>query len=85
MPTCLPACRQNAPPPSGELLRRHVTSKKALVITNDKVGPLYLDKTVAVRATKHAISITTPTLFEAQTTWNRAVGYLFRYFHKYKG
>eukprot|EP00904_Undaria_pinnatifida_P013521 jgi/Undpi1/929/HiC_scaffold_10.g04393.m1 len=33
---------------SGELLRRHVTSKKALVITNDKVGPLYLDKTVAI-------------------------------------
>lgn len=34
---------------SGDLLRRHVTSKKALVITNDKVGPLYLDKTVKVR------------------------------------
>jgi len=33
---------------SGDLLRRHVTSKKALVITNDKVGPLYLDKTVKV-------------------------------------
>ncbi|CAM9259318.1 unnamed protein product, partial [Hapterophycus canaliculatus] len=33
---------------SGDLLRRHVTSKKALVITNDRVGPLYLDKTVKV-------------------------------------
>lgn len=33
---------------SGDLLRRHVTSKKALIITNDKVGPLYLDKTVKV-------------------------------------
>ncbi|CAB1115544.1 unnamed protein product [Ectocarpus sp. CCAP 1310/34] len=33
---------------SGDLLRRHVTSKKALVITNDKVGPLYLDKTVKI-------------------------------------
>lgn len=33
---------------SGDLLRRHVTSKKALVITNDKIGPLYLDKTVKV-------------------------------------
>ncbi|CAM9249425.1 unnamed protein product [Ectocarpus sp. 13 AM-2016] len=32
----------------GDLLRRHVTSKKALVITNDKVGPLYLDKTVKI-------------------------------------
>ena len=33
---------------SGDLLRRHVTSKKALVITNDKVGPLYLAQTVKV-------------------------------------
>lgn len=33
---------------SGDLLRKHVTSTKALVITNDKVGPLYLDKTVKV-------------------------------------
>eukprot|EP00903_Cladosiphon_okamuranus_P012199 g11442.t1 len=33
---------------SGDLLRRHVTSRKALVITNDKVGPLYLAQTVKV-------------------------------------
>jgi 3-dehydroquinate synthase len=32
----------------GDLLRRHVTSKRALVVTNDLVGPLYLDQTVAV-------------------------------------
>ncbi|KAG5186105.1 3-Dehydroquinate synthase [Tribonema minus] len=32
----------------GDLLRKHVTSKRALVITNDRVGPLYLDETVAV-------------------------------------
>lgn len=29
-------------------MRRHVTSKKALVVTNDRVGPLYLDKIVKV-------------------------------------
>ncbi|CAN0062699.1 unnamed protein product [Discosporangium mesarthrocarpum] len=32
----------------GDLLRNHVTSNKALVITNDRVGPLYLDQTVKV-------------------------------------
>lgn len=32
----------------GDLLRKHVTSKRALVITNDLVGPLYLDLTVKV-------------------------------------
>jgi 3-dehydroquinate synthase len=30
----------------GGLLLKHVTSKRALVITNDRVGPLYLDDTV---------------------------------------
>lgn len=33
---------------SGDLLRKHVTSKKALVITNDRVGPLYLEQTVKI-------------------------------------
>ncbi len=31
---------------NGELLRKHVSSKRALIITNDVVAPLYLDLTV---------------------------------------
>ncbi len=31
---------------NGELLRKHILSKRALVITNDVVAPLYLDLTV---------------------------------------
>ena len=28
----------------GELLRRHVPGKRALIVTNTTVGPLYLDR-----------------------------------------
>jgi len=30
----------------GELLRKHVPSKKVLIVTNETIAPLYLDKTV---------------------------------------
>lgn len=39
-------------------MRHHVTSKKALVITNDKVGPFYLDKTVKVGGCDEAQDVT---------------------------
>ena len=32
----------------GELLRKHITGRNVLIVTNTKVGPLYLDKVAKV-------------------------------------
>mmetsp|Transcript_21395 Transcript_21395/g.28100 ORF Transcript_21395/g.28100 Transcript_21395/m.28100 type:complete len:454 (-) Transcript_21395:323-1684(-) len=46
----------------GELLRKHVTGKKALVVTNDVVAPLYLDRTVAALERDGSIEVDTVVL-----------------------
>lgn len=34
----------------GELLRKHIPGKRVLIVTNETIAPLYLDKWVAARA-----------------------------------
>ncbi|CAN0114611.1 unnamed protein product [Heterosigma akashiwo] len=46
----------------GELIRKHVKGKKVLVVTNDVVGPLYLDKIVKALEKDSQIEVETVVL-----------------------